>query len=100
MTRFLITYHGMPYPEREVVEASRGALRAWAESSLGAALVDFGTPLLLGGQLSDGQATDAVEIDGYTIIEARDLADARALLADHPYLARGGTIQINECVEI
>ncbi|MGT2461950.1 YciI family protein [Sinomonas atrocyanea] len=100
MTRFLITYHGMPYPEREVIEPLRRALRDWTEKSLGSALVDFGTPLLLGGQLSDGQATDAVQIDGYTIIEARDLADARALLADHPYLARGGTIQINECVEV
>ncbi|AMM34101.1 hypothetical protein SA2016_3441 [Sinomonas atrocyanea] len=100
MTRFLITYHGMPYPEREVIEPLRRALREWTEKSLGSALVDFGTPLLLGGQLSDGQATDAVQIDGYTIIEARDLADARALLADHPYLARGGTIQINECVEL
>jgi hypothetical protein len=100
MTRFLITYHGMPYPAREVIEPLRRALREWTEKSLGSALVDFGTPLLLGGQLSDGQAADAVQIDGYTIIEARDLADARALLADHPYLARGGTIQINECVEI
>ena len=100
MTRFLITYHGMPYPEREVIEASRRALRAWTERALGTALVDFGTPLLLGGQLASGQAADAVEIDGYTIIEAPDIADARELLADHPYLARGGTIQIHECVEM
>jgi hypothetical protein len=100
MTRFLITYHGMPYPERDVIEASRRALRTWADKSLGTAVIDFGAPLLLGGQLAKGQPADAVDIDGYTIIEAPDLADARALLADHPYIARGGTLQINECVEL
>ncbi|MDQ4491596.1 hypothetical protein RBS60_15445 [Sinomonas sp. ASV486] len=98
MTRFLITYHGMPYPETDVVAESRRALRAWADAKLGAALVDFGAPVLLGGQLSAGQATDPVEIDGYTIIEARSLSEVRDILADHPYLARGGTLQINECV--
>lgn len=98
--RFLITYHGMPYPQAEVISTSRGALRTWADKSLGTALVDFGAPLLLGGQLAASQAVDAVEIDGYSIIEAPSLADARDLLADHPYIALGGTIQINECLEL
>ncbi|WP_422934191.1 hypothetical protein [Sinomonas sp. P47F7] len=100
MTRFLITYHGMPYPEADTIRASRAALREWADRSLGAALVDFGTPLLLGGQIARGEPVDAVDIDGYSIIEARSLADARALLSDHPYIARGGTIQINECLDL
>lgn len=100
MTRFLITYHGMPYPERDVIERSRGALRKWAEERLGGALVDFGAPVLLGGQMSTGQPEDAVEIDGYTVIQARSLSEARDLLSDHPYLALGGTLQINECQEI
>ncbi|WP_334170635.1 hypothetical protein [Sinomonas sp.] len=100
MSRFLITYHGMPYPQPDVISASRGALRKWAEESLGEALVDFGAPVLLGGQISSSQPVDAVEIDGYTIIEARSLAEARALLSDHPYIALGGTIQINECLEL
>jgi hypothetical protein len=100
MTRFLITYHGMPYPQPEIIAASRAALRKWTDNSLGVALIDFGAPLLLGGQISKGQPVDAVEIDGYTIIEARSLADARTLLSDHPYIASGGTIQINECLEL
>ncbi|MDQ4503810.1 hypothetical protein [Sinomonas sp. ASV322] len=98
--RFLITYHGMPYPQEEIISASRAALRSWADKSLGAALVDFGAPLLLGGQLARGEPVDAVDIDGYSIIEARSLSDARAVLADHPYIALGGTIQINECLEL
>ncbi|WP_138418286.1 hypothetical protein [Sinomonas gamaensis] len=100
MTRFLITYHGMPYPQPDVISASRTALRKWAENFLGTALVDFGAPLLLGGQIAASEPVDAVEIDGYSIIEARSLADARALLSDHPYISLGGTIQINECLEL
>lgn len=100
MSRFLITYHGMPYPQPDIISATRGALRKWAEESLGEALVDFGAPVLLGGQIASSQPVDAVEIDGYTIIEARSLAEARALLSDHPYVALGGTIQINECLEL
>ena len=100
MTRFLITYHGMPFPQRDLIRDSRAALREWADKSLGTALVDFGTPLLLGGQIARGEPVDAVDIDGYSIIEARSLEDARALLADHPYIARGGTVQINECLEL
>ena len=100
MARFLITYHGMSYPDMEYARASRTALHAWADESLGDALVDFGAPLLQSGQLSAGQPTDAVEIDGFSIIQARSYSEARALLADHPYLKRGGTIQINECLEV
>ena len=100
MPRFLITYHNMLYPDTDYVVASRKVLRAWANEKLGDALVDFGAPLLLGDQLCSGQAADSVEISGFTIIRARDLAEARDLLSDHPYLARGATIQIDECVEV
>lgn len=100
MTRFLITYHGMPFPQRDLIRDSRAALREWADKSLGVALVDFGAPLLLGGQLAKGEPVDPVDIDGYSIVEARSLEDVRALLADHPYIARGGTVQINECLEL
>ncbi|MEA5453821.1 hypothetical protein SPF06_03715 [Sinomonas sp. JGH33] len=100
MMRFLITYHGMPYPQPEIISASRAALRTWSEKSLGTAMVDFGAPLLLGGQLAKSEPVDAVDIDGYSIIEARSLSDARALLSDHPYIALGGTIQINECLDL
>ena len=41
-----------------------------------------------------------VEIDGYTIVEARSVSKVRELLAGHPFLALGGTIQINECLDV
>jgi hypothetical protein len=100
MARFLITYHGMAYPDTEYATSSRKAFRAWANEALGDALVEFGAPLLQSGQLATGQPTDAVEIDGYSIIKARSYSEARALLRDHPFLKEGGTIQINECMEV
>lgn len=100
MARFLITYHGLAYPDIEYAKKSRRILREWADEALGDALVEFGAPLLQSGQMSAGQPVDAVEIDGYTIIQARSYSEARALLKDHPYLKRGGTLQINECLEV
>ncbi|GAB3277284.1 hypothetical protein GCM10027449_16850 [Sinomonas notoginsengisoli] len=100
MTRFLITYHGMPYPTAEVITSSRGPLKAWCEKNLGRAMVDFGTPLFIAGQVSEGEPMPSVDINGYTIIEARSADEARTMLENHPYIARGATIQINECLEM
>lgn len=100
MTRFLLTYHGMPYPTSEVIVSSRGSLRVWCNENLGDAMVDFGTPLYIAGQLAASEPLPSVDINGYTIIEARSADEARAMLAGHPYIARGATIQINECLEI
>lgn len=100
MTRFLITYHNMPYPDLEEVAGDRRALRTWAEKALGDALVDFGAPLYVVGQLSHGEPVGTMEVDGYSIIEARSASEARVLLQDHPFLALGATIQINECLMV
>ncbi|BCT77669.1 hypothetical protein SCMU_35110 [Sinomonas cyclohexanicum] len=101
MTRFLITYHGYPYPDMDVIASQRRDFRAWAEKSFGRAMVDFGAPLYDVGQISTaGPPHPPVEIDGYTIIEARSVSEVRALLEGHPFLALGGTIQINECLEV
>ncbi|WP_077489447.1 hypothetical protein [Sinomonas mesophila] len=100
MALFLITYHGMAYPDIEYATASRKSFRAWAKEALGDALVEFGAPLLQSGQMAVGQPADAVEIDGYSIIRARSYGEARAMLEGHPFLKEGGTIQINECMEV
>lgn len=100
MARFLITYHGMAYPDIEFAAASRALLRKWVDEKLSGELVDFGAPLFLAGQIAAGEPADSVEIDGYSIVQARSVDALRTLLADHPYLQRGGTIQINECLEV
>lgn len=100
MARFLITYHNMPHPSPDVVAANRAAFRAWADDALGDALVDPGAPVYLAGQLASGAAAAPAEISGFSIIEAKSLAEARDLLAGHPYLERGATIQIDWCLDV
>ena len=99
MTRFLITYHDLPYPEMELVAGERRDFRAWADKVLGSAMVDFGAPLFVVGQLAKGEPGQQMEVDGYSIVEARSACEVRGLLKDHPFLALGATIQINECLE-
>ena len=100
MTRFLITYHDLPYPDLDAVAIDRRALRAWADKVLGAALVDFGAPLYVVDQLSAGTTGPPMEIDGYSIVEARSVSELRVMLENHPFIALGATIQINECLEV
>lgn len=100
MPRFLITYHDLPYPDLERVAGDRRDFRAWANKVLGEALVDFGAPLFVVGQLATGEPGPQMEVDGYSIVEARSASEVRALLKNHPFLALGATIQINECLEV
>jgi hypothetical protein len=51
-------------------------------------------------QVATGEATTPAEIGGYSIIEA-DSADAAAdVLQSHPYVGRGGTLQVNEILAV
>jgi hypothetical protein len=51
-------------------------------------------------QVAAGDATDPVQIGGYSIVVAASLDDAVALLQTHPYVARGGTLQVNQVIEV
>jgi hypothetical protein len=52
------------------------------------------------GQVSQGTPTDVVDIGGYSIIEAPSLEAATAILQAHPYVGRGGTLQVNEVLGV
>ena len=66
MPRYLITYHGFPYPDMESAAEQRRTFRAWAEKLLGRAMVDFGSPLYDAGQMSaTGTPVAPVEEAGY-----------------------------------
>ncbi|MBT8161873.1 MULTISPECIES: YciI family protein [Arthrobacter] len=99
MAQFLITYHGMGHPTPEMMEASRQAFFSWVETT-GGAVTDPGAPVNFVAQLAAGEPAPAAEIAGYTIIQAESLDAARALLAEHPFIARGGTLQISECLGV
>lgn len=104
MPTYLVTYHGgggaPPTPEgREQVAAAFGA---WV-ASVGDAMVDPGAPLAAARSVSssgsvDGPATGA--IGGYTVLRASDLDAAAQLVANHPFISRGGTLQLSEAVDL
>jgi hypothetical protein len=102
MPKFLITYHGgsgVPAsPEaRQQIEA---AFIAWAQS-VGSAMVDPGSPLanfrtVSSSGVTDGQASGA--IGGYTIVDAADVDGAVKLCETHPFVQRGGALQVSQSI--
>ncbi|MFI5262046.1 MAG: hypothetical protein ACHQZR_05795, partial [Candidatus Limnocylindrales bacterium] len=93
MARYLITYHGpgMPHDPAAIGQA-REAFLAWAQRA-GPALVDPGSPIAARRTVG-GPAEGPVL--GWSVIEAASAQDVADLLADHPFVSRGGSLQINE----
>jgi hypothetical protein len=101
MTRFLVTYHGAGMPEGD--EARQQAMAAFGQwvSKTGKALIDPGAPLGPSKTVSKGSITDGPAsgpLGGYSIIEADDLDGAVELVRDHPFVGRGGSLQVNPAV--
>ena len=100
MARFLVTYHGSGMPEDpEMIEQAKTAFLDWVGHA-GDAIVDPGAPLRMVRQVSSGSPEPAAEIGGYSIIEAADADAAAAVLGSHPYVGRGGTLQVNEVLAV
>jgi len=100
MSRFLITYHGSGMPDDpELMEQAKAAFGNWVAGA-GDAIVDPGAPLQMVKQVANDAATDAVQIGGYSIIQADNADAAAAVLSSHPYVARGGTLQVNQILEV
>src|SRR5438874_4817155 len=73
MSRFLVTYHGGGMPSDPAqMEQAKAAFGRWLAQA-GKAVVDPGTPLRSGTQVSNGAASPPVTIAGYSVIEAPDL---------------------------
>ena len=66
-------------------------------------MVDPGAPLAASRSVSssgsvDGPADGA--IGGYTLLQAADLDAAAQLVAKQPFVSRGGTLQVDEAVDL
>ena len=102
MPRYLITYHGgegMPASE-DARRQAMAAFMAWVEST-GDAMVDPGAPLDKSTTVRSSGETAAAPseaIAGYTIVQADDLATAVGLVRGHPFITRGGSLQVLESV--
>ena len=101
MPRFLVTYHGGGMPESEEGrQQAMAAFGAWIAAT-GKALVDPGAPLGASRTVSAGLVTDGAApgpFNGYSILDAADLDSAVEKVRDHPYVGRGGSLQVSEAV--
>jgi hypothetical protein len=98
VAKFLVTYHGSGMPaDPAMMEQAKAAFGQWLQQA-GSAVVDPGSPVRMVKQIANGTPTDAVEIGGYSIIEAPSLEAAEAILQTHPFVMRGGTLQLNEVI--
>jgi hypothetical protein len=93
MAKFIYLYRGpvTPLSDRPTEEHAErmAAFGAWMEK-VGPALVDIGSPFGVSASVrDDGSEGPAGDLVGYTIIEARDLAQAKALTAGLPLLSGG-----------
>lgn len=99
MPKFLVTYHGSNMPhDAESMARAREAFMSWAGKT-GPALVDPGAPIAGTRSVSSNGAKDGLAdgpFNGWSVIEAADLNAAVTLLSDHPFISRGGVLQINE----
>jgi hypothetical protein len=99
MARFLITYHAGDMPQdRESIAQARRAFTQWAART-GAALADVGAPVRSATTISSDGIHDGALAEpfmGWSVIEAEDGKAAVRLLADHPFISRGGILQLSE----
>jgi len=100
MSRFLVTYHGSGMPDDPaLMEQAKAAFGNWVGGA-GDAIVDPGAPVNMVAQVATEGATEPAQIGGYSIIQADSVEDAKAVLSSHPYVARGGTLQVNQILEV
>ncbi len=97
MTKFALLYTGGDYPEDpEEMQATMAEWESWL-GSIGSSLVDGGTPLgakdFLGGASDSG-------VNGFSIVEAPDMAAAKALCNGHPHIKYGGGIELAEYIQM
>ena len=102
MPRFLVTYHGSEMShDPEAMAKAREAFMQWAGKT-GDALVDPGSPVQSTKTVSSTGAQDGPAdgpFSGWSVIEAADAETALDVLQDHPFISRGGVLQISEPVE-
>src|SRR5215469_16091527 len=98
MAKFLVTYvgGGMPH-DPELMAQARAAFGAWL-ATCGDAVTDPGAPVRTVARLAAGEPAAEAEVSGFSIIEASDIEAAKRLLSTHPFIGRGGTLQVSEFI--
>lgn len=91
MKQFMILYNGPATPPDqmtpELVQKIMMGWKTWMEK-LGDKMLDMGKPLTNGKVVvDDGSEGKALELSGYSIIQAEDMDAALKLVEDHPFLS-------------
>jgi len=108
MTKYLFIYHAPTSPadatppDPEQMETVMAAWGAWA-AKVGDRMVDFGTPLDKGVQVTpQGTSPSTREVAGYSLITADSQEEAIELAQNHPHLNMPGgcTIEVHEALPV
>ncbi len=93
MSRYMLIYNGKATdPSQMRPEDATKVMDGWRTwmGAVGPALVDVGTPFGHGTSIvDDGSSADAIELSGYSVVEAGSLTEARTLAQSHPFLSEG-----------
>ncbi len=110
MKKFIVHYHApaeaMAQMANATPEQKAAGMKPWMDwkDSMGDKLIELGSPLMGAHVLkADGSETQGKsEVTGYSIIQANDIEEAKALLKKHPHLqwADNVAIEIFETIEM
>ena len=110
MKKFVILYHSpvdaMEQTAKLSPEEQAKGMEGWMQwaQKLGNKLVDLGTPLANGLQLNpDGKSKNSSKnVSGYSILQAENMDEAKALLKGHPHLSwsADSTIEVHEALPL
>ncbi len=93
MSRYMMVYKGEATDMADMTpDQMEGVRQKWEDwmGGVGAALADIGAPFGPNASLvDDGSSGTAVSLNGYSIVEADDMAAAVALADGHPFLSEG-----------
>jgi hypothetical protein len=105
MKKFIVIYHApgsaMEQMQNATPEEMKKGMEPWMvwAKKCGSGLVEMGTPLGGGQKLTkSGSSPSDKDVCGYSILQAEDMEEAKALLAGHPHLewTSGCEIEVHE----
>jgi hypothetical protein len=102
MKKYIVLYHAPASMVKQAAkvtpEQAKAGMEGWMKwaAKCGKQLLDMGAPLAGGIHLSpDGGASPSKkQVTGYSILEAKSMAEAKKLLKGHPHLRWGASCSI------
>lgn len=110
MKKFIILYHcsreDQMLVSQQSEEVRNKGMALWFEwkDKMGDHLVDFGAPVFGDVRLSaDGtEVASSLELTGFSIIQAKNMEEAKELVKDHPHFTYGHScrVEVHEMMDM